>query len=82
MINNKNIFRMINNMLSAIGVVNWVIPLLTVAFLGKGLVRRKSNSLQTKENHLKLPTILLHIVILVSMNFLTLILLLGKTFGF
>ena len=82
MINNKNIFRMINNLLSAIGVVNWVIPLLIVALLGKGLVRRKRNNLQTKENHLNLPTILLHIVILVSMKFLRLLLLLGKTLEF
>jgi cytochrome b561 len=43
--------------------------LLIVAFLGKGLVRRKRNNLETKENHLNLPTILLHIVILVSMIF-------------
>jgi hypothetical protein len=82
MIDNKNIFRMINNLLSVIGVVNWVIPLLIVALLEKGLVRRKSNNLQTKENHLNLPTILLHIVILVSMKFLALLLLLGKTLGF
>ena len=45
MVNNKNIFIMINNLLNAIGVVNWVIPLLIVAFLGKGLVRRKRNNL-------------------------------------
>ena len=78
MIDNKNIFRMINNLLSAIGVVKWVIPLLIVALLGKGLVRRKINNLQTKGNHMNLPTILLHIVILVSVKFLTLLLLLGK----
>ena len=65
MIDNKNIFRMINNLLSVIGVVNWVIPLLIVALLGIGLMRIKSNNLQTKENHLNLPTILFHIVILV-----------------
>jgi hypothetical protein len=82
MIDSKNIFRMINNLLSVIGVVNWVIPLLIVAPLGIGLMRRKSNNLQTKENHLNLPTILLHIVILVSMKFLALLLLLGKTLGF
>jgi hypothetical protein len=82
MIDNKNIFRMINNLLRAIDVVNWVIPLLIVTLLGKGLVRRKSNNLQTKENHLNLATILLHIVILVSIKFLALLLLLGKTLGF
>jgi hypothetical protein len=48
MIDNKNIFRMINNLLSAIGVVNWGIPLLIVTLLGIGLVRRKRNNLQTK----------------------------------
>jgi hypothetical protein len=82
MIDNKNIFRMINNLLSAIGVVNWVIPLLIAALLGKGLVIKKEKQPPDKGKPPESPTILLHIVILVSMKFLSLLLLLGKTLGF
>ena len=82
MTNNKNMFRMIDNMLNDIDVVNLVILRVIVALLGKILMRRKSNNLQKKENHLNMFTIYLHIVILVSMKFLALILLLGKTLGF
>ena len=54
MTDNKNMFRMLDNMLNDIDVVNLVIPPVIVVLLGKILLRRKISNLQTKENHLNL----------------------------
>jgi hypothetical protein len=79
MIDNKNFFIIINNPLSVIGVANSFIPLeLIVALLGIELVRRKSNNLQTKENHLNLPTIVAHCNLSIN-EVLALLFLLEKT---